>query len=77
MTAIDATGIHAIESFARRLHDSGRTLLLCGAMQQPSKLLQGGRFLDCVGRQNIMPNIQAALDRAKEVHAAHPDAMAS
>jgi hypothetical protein len=46
-------------------------------MQQPSTLLQGGRFLDCVGRQNIMPNIQAALDRAKEVHAAHPDAMAS
>ncbi len=41
MTAIDATGIHAIETFARRLHDSGRTLILCGAMEQPSKLLTG------------------------------------
>ena len=40
MTAIDATGIHAIETFAKRLHDSGRTLILCGAMEQPSKLLQ-------------------------------------
>ncbi len=77
MTAIDATGIHAIESFARRLHDSGRTLLLCGAMQQPSKLLQGGRFIECVGRENILPNIRAALDKAKEIHAAQPDAMAS
>jgi SulP family sulfate permease len=68
MTAIDATGIHSIETFAKRMNESGRTLLLCGAMQQPSKLLNGARFLDRVGRENIMPNIQAALDRAKAVH---------
>jgi SulP family sulfate permease len=71
MTAIDATGIHAIETFAKRLHESGRTMLLCGAMQQPSKLLHGERFMDRVGRENMLPNIQAALDRAKEVHDAH------
>jgi SulP family sulfate permease len=77
MTAIDATGIHAIETFAKRLHESGRALLLCGAMQQPSKLLQGNRFLDRVGRENIVPNIQTALDRAQQVHSAHLDAVAS
>jgi SulP family sulfate permease len=71
MTAIDATGIHAIESFAKRLTESGRTLLLCGAMEQPSKLLQQPRFLDHVGRENIMPNIQAALDRAKAIYESH------
>jgi SulP family sulfate permease len=70
MSAIDATGIHAIENFAKRLHESGRTLLLCGAMEQPSKLLSGSRFLDRIGPENFMLNIQAALDRAKEVHAA-------
>ena len=70
MTAIDATGTHAIETFSKRLTDSGRILLLCGAMQQPSKLLQHPRFLDRVGRENIMPNIQAALDRARELHLA-------
>lgn len=69
MTAIDATGTHAIESFAKRLTESGRKLLLCGAMHQPSKLLQHPRFLDHVGRENIMPNIQAALDRASELYA--------
>ncbi|MGA2561456.1 MAG: SulP family inorganic anion transporter [Terracidiphilus sp.] len=68
MTAIDATGIHALETFAKRLHESGRTMLLCGAMQQPSRLLQGQRFVDRVGRENMMPNIQAALERAKELH---------
>ena len=67
MTAIDATGTHAIETFAKRLTESGRTLVLCGAMQQPSKLLQHPRFLDHVGRENIMPSIQAALDRAREL----------
>ena len=77
MTAIDATGIHAIETFARRLHDSGRSLILCGAMEQPSKLLTAPRFLDRVGRENIMPNVQAALDRAKEVYTSAPAAKAS
>ena len=71
MTAIDATGIHAIETFARRLTESGRALLLCGAMEQPSKLLQQPRFLDHVGRENIMPNIQAALDRANAIYESH------
>lgn len=76
MTAIDATGTHAIETFAKRLAESGRTLLLCGAMQQPSKLLQHPRFLERVGRENIMPNIQAALDRARELQHAR-EAVAS
>ncbi|KAA6458594.1 STAS domain-containing protein [Acidobacteria bacterium AB60] len=68
MTAIDASGIHAIESFAQRLRRSGRTLLLCGAMEQPSRLLAQSRFLDLIGRENVLPNIQAALDRARELH---------
>ena len=77
MTAIDATGIHAIESFAKRIRESGRALILCGAMEQPSKLLQQSRFIEHLGRENIMPNIQAALNRAKEVHATMASAVAS
>ena len=76
MTAIDATGIHAIESFAKRLRESGRALILCGAMEQPSKLLQQSRFIEHLGRENIMPNIQAALDRARDVQAAQAPALA-
>lgn len=70
MTAIDATGIHAIESFAKRLRASGRSLLLCGAMQQPSRLLRQPRFVEHVGEENIVPNIQAALDRAQVLYEA-------
>ncbi len=68
MTAIDATGIHAIESFAKRLRGAGRSLILCGAMEQPSKLVQQPRFIAQVGQENIMPNIQAALERATELY---------
>jgi SulP family sulfate permease len=46
-------------------------------MQQPSKLLKGTRFLDRVGRENVMPNIQAALDRAREVYEGKLGVMAS
>jgi SulP family sulfate permease len=77
MTAIDATGIHAIETFTKRLHESGRTLLLCGDMLQPSRLLQGARFQDRIGRENIMPNIQSALDRAQQIHSARTHSVAS
>ena len=77
MSAIDATGIHAIESFAKRLHDSGRHLLLCGAMEQPSKLLSGSRFIEEIGTENFMPNIQAALDRAEQVHEERSEVAAS
>jgi len=67
MTALDATGMHALEVFWERLHKSGRTLLLCGALNQPAELLERSEFIDKLGRQNVLPHIQAALDRAKEV----------
>jgi SulP family sulfate permease len=77
MTAIDSTGMHAIETFAKRLRVSGRTLILCGAMEQPAKLLQQPRFIAHVGAENIMPNIQAALDRARDIYNPAPEKLAS
>jgi SulP family sulfate permease len=67
MTAIDATGLHALEQLADRLKRSGRTLLLCGAPPQPRKMLHRAEFVEHVGQDNILPHINAALRRAKEV----------
>jgi SulP family sulfate permease len=64
MTAIDATGLHALEQLADQLQKSGRTLLLCGAMSQPSKMLHRAEFVEHVGEDNILPHINAALARA-------------
>jgi sulfate permease, SulP family len=69
MTALDATGLHALEKLANRLRKSGRTLLLCGAREQPAQLLERAEFVEHVHRENILPNIAAALDRAKQVNA--------
>jgi SulP family sulfate permease len=67
MTALDATGIHALEQFSERLHKAGKTLLLCGARDQPSRLISQSDFLKRVGAENVLPHVQAALARAREV----------
>jgi SulP family sulfate permease len=68
MTAIDATGLRALEDLADELHRSGRTLILCGAPRQPATLMRQAEFHDHVGEDNICPNIGAALQRAAAVH---------
>ncbi len=67
MTAIDATGVKALEDIADMLHRSGRTLILCGAREQPARLMGQAEFEEHVGTENICPNVQAALDRARTV----------
>jgi SulP family sulfate permease len=69
MTAIDETGLHALETFRVRLERSGRTLLLCGARAQPADLIARTKFVQSIGPGNILPNVSAALERARDVHA--------
>jgi SulP family sulfate permease len=69
MTAIDATGLHALKTFCDRLRKSGRTLLLCGARLQPAKFLESAEFVEHIGKDNIQPHVQAALTRAGSIHA--------
>jgi SulP family sulfate permease len=68
MTAIDATGLRALEDVALQLRQSGRTLVLCGAREQPAALMRAADFHQHVGHENILPNIAAALERAREIH---------
>jgi sulfate permease, SulP family len=68
MTALDATGLRAIQDFADALQASGRTLLLCGALPQPSSLMDRAEFHRHVGAENILPSVDAALSRAREIH---------
>jgi SulP family sulfate permease len=68
MNALDATGLHALAVLAKRLRDSGRTLLLCGARDQPARLLAQSDLTDQIGRENILPNVDEALDRANKVY---------
>jgi len=67
MTALDATGVFALEEVARELHASKRVLILCGAREQPAKLIRQAEFEEVIGHENICDNVQEALRRAEEV----------
>jgi SulP family sulfate permease len=67
MTALDATGLFALEEIARQLHASKRVLILCGAREQPAQLIRQAEFEEVIGRENICDNVQEALKRAEEV----------
>jgi sulfate permease, SulP family len=68
MTALDATGLFALEEVAKQLHATRRTLILCGAREQPAQLIHQAEFEGVVGADNICENVQEALRRAEEVY---------
>ena len=65
MTALDGTGLHALEAFAKRVHSGGRTLVMCGARRQPFKLIRHSKLIHLLGRENVVPHVEAALQRAQ------------
>jgi SulP family sulfate permease len=68
MSAIDGTGIHALESLAKRLKAGGRSLVICGAPPQPLELIKRSKVMKLVGPRNIQPHLDAALERAVIIH---------
>jgi SulP family sulfate permease len=67
MTAIDGTGLHALEHFADALHATGRTLVLCGMRDQPARMMARAGFHDHIGTANLAPTLDAALKRARDI----------
>jgi SulP family sulfate permease len=76
MTAIDATGVRALEDLAQRLRESGRTLVVCGAQPQPAAVMEASEFHQHVGAANICSSIETALVRAQQIHEAQGTALA-
>src|ERR1700681_2057992 len=67
MTALDATGLFALEEVAQTLHASKRALILCGAREQPLQLIEQSELPGLIGPQNICDNVQQAIERAEEI----------
>jgi len=65
MTAIDSTGIQALERLVDQVRGSGRTLLFCGAREQPAQMMRQAEFEQHVGADNICEHITAAIVRAQ------------
>ncbi len=76
-TALDATGLSAIEDLAEQLRAKGRTLVICGAPTQPAALMRKAEFHRHVGDANICRSVADALARAAAiVHDVEPEARA-
>ena len=69
MTALDATGLKALEDVAARVRASGRTAVFCGAREQPRAVMHQAQFIEHVGAKNLCPHVDSALARAADLHA--------
>jgi sulfate permease, SulP family len=67
MTAVDGTGLSAIEELAGDLRAKGRTLVICGAPSQPASAMRKAEFHERLGQANICASVQEALDRAAAI----------
>jgi len=68
MTAIDSTGLQALENLADRIHEAGKQLILCGAREQPTFRIHEAEFHEHVGAENICRSLAEALERARELY---------
>jgi SulP family sulfate permease len=65
--AMDATGLNALESLHEKLRARGKFLILSGPHTQPYAMMERAGFLDDLGRENVVGNLDEALARAKEI----------
>jgi sulfate permease, SulP family len=65
--AMDATGLNALEDLYEKLHRRNQHLILSGPHTQPFMMMETAGFLDRIGRENVCANIDAALERAREI----------
>lgn len=65
--AIDASGIHVIEDLMLRCRKKGSALIISGIHSQPLFAMQKAGLLDEIGPDNIVSNIDSALNRSREI----------
>jgi len=77
VVAMDATGLNAIEELRHRLGKRNRKLILSGVHSQPHEVMEKAGFLEAIGRDNVCPHIEAALERARKLIAESEEASTS
>jgi len=65
VSAMDATGMNALESVVERIRNHGGTVVISGIHQQPLQMLRKAGFIDTIGRENFCATFDDSLERAK------------
>jgi SulP family sulfate permease len=67
VVVMDATGLNALEDLHARLRRKRKHLLLSAPHTQPLMVMENAGFLERLGRENVCPDIEAALARSREI----------
>ncbi len=65
--AMDATGLQALEDLRAKLKAKGKHLILSAPHTQPMLVMTNAGFIERLGKENVCPDITAALARAREI----------
>ena len=63
---IDSTGIHNLTNLCEMSQKDGIHIILSGVNEKVHKTLEKSRFYNLLGKENICPNINVALEKANE-----------
>ena len=65
--AMDATGANAMGRLHDHLKRHKKWLVLCSVQPQPLEVLERSGLLDKLGRENVCPDVDSALGRARQI----------
>ncbi|MFP4259706.1 MAG: SulP family inorganic anion transporter [Opitutales bacterium] len=67
VSAMDATGMNALESVVERIRNQGGTVVISGIHQQPLQMLRKAGFIETIGMENFCATFDESLERAKQL----------
>lgn len=65
VTAMDLTGLNALESIVERMHRSHKHVIVSGIHHQPLQMLMKADFVSILGRENFTATLEDALKLAE------------
>ncbi len=65
--ALDASGLTALETVLSKIRGSNAHLIISGLPPKPVAVLRNAGFIEKIGEENICPNLDVALARAREI----------
>ncbi|MBN1779574.1 STAS domain-containing protein [bacterium] len=64
---LDATGLRVLETLQKEAEHGGPVLVISGIHAQPLQLLMRSPLYERLGKMNLVPDLNAALERAREI----------
>lgn len=65
--SMDASAMFTLDHLHSKLNKHGKQLILCGAHTQPRLLMEQAGFFEKLGVENVVDNLDQALQRAKTI----------